>query len=80
MQVYVSDTQRPVPRLGPPCRRGTIVCSMLPLAISSSGLTVIGIAVISALLLLVWLLRSESREEALEAQADERAKQTEPGS
>jgi len=53
---------------------------MLPLAISSSGLTVIGIAVISALLLLVWLLRSESREEALEAQADERAKQTEPGS
>jgi hypothetical protein len=54
-----------------------IVCSMLPLA-SVGGPVVIGVAVASAGLLVWWLLRAETRDEAAEqAEETEQAKETE---
>jgi len=47
------------------------LCSVLPIA-SSSGPAIIAIAVISATLLLWWLLRAETRDEqAADAERDE---------
>jgi predicted negative regulator of RcsB-dependent stress response len=43
---------------------------MLPLA-SSSGVAIISVVVLSSALLLGWLLRSDSREQAAEEQAKE---------
>jgi predicted negative regulator of RcsB-dependent stress response len=43
---------------------------MLPLA-SSSGIAIISVVVLSAALLLGWLLRSDRREEAADEQAPE---------
>jgi len=45
---------------------------MLPLA-SSSGVAIISVVVISAALLLAWLLRSDAREEAAVQKTRERA-------
>jgi hypothetical protein len=47
-----------------------MLCSMLPLAFSSSAAVVIAATVIPCLGLLAWLLHEETREEATE-QADE---------
>ncbi|HTU77317.1 MAG TPA: hypothetical protein VMF09_01000 [Solirubrobacteraceae bacterium] len=45
---------------------------MVPLAMSSSGLAVISGSVAFSVLLLAWMLRAETREEAAEQAAGER--------
>ena len=48
-----------------------MLCSMLPLAISSSAVVVISATVIPSLALLAWLLHDETREEATERAEEE---------
>jgi len=49
-----------------------ILSVMVPLAMSSSGLAVISGSVAFSVLLLAWMLRAETREEAAEQAAGER--------
>jgi len=60
------------PGAGDRARGGYLVSVMLPLA-SSSGVAIISVVVISAALLLAWLLRSDAREEAAVQKTRERA-------
>jgi hypothetical protein len=48
-----------------------ILCSVLPLAISSTALVVICATVIPSLALLAWLLHEETRDEASERAEEE---------